>query len=182
MGLRTYDYIVTLKPTTNYKIFDWISNLLMLLSVGLVAYAAYYAKTQKELIIELVCIVAILITWFYSFKVVGKYSRSLLWAAIVLGAVYMNIWLLLVYGIAAYLERQVKFQQEIGFDETGITFNSFPAKKYQWHEVSNVILKDDIITIDLYNNKIIQREIDSDTDEDMQKEFNEYCRSHLLSV
>ncbi len=42
-------------------------------------------------------------------------------------------------------------------------------------------LKDGIITIDLYNNKIIQKELDDDSEE-LEKEFNEFCRAHMLSV
>lgn len=182
MGLKTYDYIVTLKPPRSFAAFNWISHLMMLLALALVIYSAFSYQSRKELIYHILGIVVIVAAWIYSYKVEGKYNRSLLWTAITLGVLYKNLWMLLGYGIAAFLERQVRFQQEIGFDDNGLTFNSFPTKKYQWHEVSNVVLKDDIITVDLYNNKIIQKEIDSEIDHETEKEFNEFCRSHLLSV
>jgi hypothetical protein len=34
MGLKTYDYIVTLKPATNHKVFDWMSWFLLLIAVA----------------------------------------------------------------------------------------------------------------------------------------------------
>ena len=182
MGLKTYDYIVTLKQPKSFAAFDWISHLMMFLALAMVVYSAVFYKTQKELIYHIIGIAVIVAAWLYSYKMEGKYSRCLLWTAVVLGALYKNIWFMAIYGIAAFLERQVKFQQEIGFDETGLTVNSMPSKKYPWHEVSNVVLKDDILTVDLYNNKIIQKAIDSEIDSETEKEFNEFCRSHLLSV
>ena len=53
---------------------------------------------------------------------------------------------------------------------------NFPWKKYQWSEISNIILKDNILTIDLLNNKIIQGEIVNDIDE---KAFNKEITKHL---
>ena len=50
--------------------------------------------------------------------------------------------------IAALLERQIKFPQEIGFSKEGITFNTFPFKNYTWQQVNNVILKDNMLTLD----------------------------------
>lgn len=35
----------------------------------------------------------------------------------------------------------------------------FPFKKYHWNEFSNVVLKDNILTLDFKNNKLLQAEI-----------------------
>ena len=63
------------------------------------------------------------------------------------------------------------------FTEDKITYPSFPQKIFTWAEVSNVILKDNILTIDLKNNKLIQSVIQEESiglvDE---KSFNEFCR------
>ena len=42
------------------------------------------------------------------------------------------------------------------FDENGIKYPSFPIKNYEWREVENVVWKDDILTIDLKSNKLMQ--------------------------
>ena len=80
---------------------------------------------------------------------------------------------------AAFFEGQLKFPQEIGFDSEEIAFNNFPSKHYSWQEVQNVILKDNIITIDFKNNHIFQKETETDTRPELEKEFNEFCRQHL---
>ena len=37
----------------------------------------------------------------------------------------------------------------------------FPGKKYQWDQFSNVVLKDNILTLDFKNNKLLQAEIEN---------------------
>ena len=55
-----------------------------------------------------------------------------------------------------------------------INYPSFPVKQIEWASLSNLILKDGLVTIDFKNNKIIQQPIlNSDIDE---KEFNDYCK------
>lgn len=60
-----------------------------------------------------------------------------------------------------------------------IRYPSFPVKKIAWNEVSNLVLKADILTIDLKNNKIYQHFI-KDADQIVSEEiFNEFCRKQL---
>ena len=40
------------------------------------------------------------------------------------------------------------------------TLIHFPFKYFSWEEVNNIILRDNMLTIDFKNNKIIQRETD----------------------
>jgi hypothetical protein len=64
------------------------------------------------------------------------------------------------------------------FDDR-IVYPSFPKRTILWKELNNVILKDDILTIDLRNNKIFQNEVISPVSD---IEFNEYCNLHLHSL
>ncbi|MCF3109123.1 hypothetical protein LL912_10070 [Niabella sp. CC-SYL272] len=60
-----------------------------------------------------------------------------------------------------------------------IRYPSFPVKKIAWSEVSNLVLKAGILTIDLKNNKIYQHFI-KDADQIVSEEiFNEFCRKQL---
>lgn len=189
MGLKTYDYIVTLKPNVNYKAVDLISQLLIFIAIIISVYVTVSLNGWRNQLIPGLLALVLIAGWVFTRITKGKYSKTLLVAgiALLLAARSLEmypqgVWALVAYAVAGILEWQIKFKQEIGFDEEGIAINSFPKKKYEWHEVSNVVLKDDIITVDLYNNKIIQREIDSEIDEETEKEFNHFCRSHLLSV
>ena len=69
----------------------------------------------------------------------------------------------------------------VSFFENRIIFHSFPERTIQWTGVNNVILKDDLLTIDFKNNKIIQQLI-KETDEPVnEKEFNDFCKERLKS-
>ncbi len=63
--------------------------------------------------------------------------------------------------------------------ENKIDYPSFPGREIEWNELTNLVLKDGLVTIDFKNNKIIQQPIlNSDWDAD-EEEFNEFCRKQL---
>ena len=84
--------------------------------------------------------------------------------------------------IAALLERQVKFPQEIGVDDNGITFNTLPQKEYEWKDINNLLLKEGILTVDYKNNKLFQHEIESEVSPVLEREFNHYCQAKLAAA
>ena len=62
------------------------------------------------------------------------------------------------------------------FSAEKILYPSFPKKTYLWSEVNNVMLKDNVLTIDLKNNKLIQAVIDKQSAGEIdEKAFNEFC-------
>lgn len=65
------------------------------------------------------------------------------------------------------------------FSNKIISYPSFPAKKIEWNEVSNIILKDGLLTIDFKNNKIIQQHIEESSNPLNEKEFNDFCKQQL---
>lgn len=67
----------------------------------------------------------------------------------------------------------------INIDTEKITYPSFPKKNMDWADLNNVILKDDILTIDCKNNKVYQHFINNSGQIVNEQEFNEFCRSWL---
>jgi hypothetical protein len=66
--------------------------------------------------------------------------------------------------------------------QNNIRYPSFPQKNIPWRELSNVVLKDGLLTIDFKNNKLIQQPIlNSDWDIN-EAEFNTFCRRQLQST
>jgi hypothetical protein len=57
--------------------------------------------------------------------------------------------------------------------------NTFPKKLYPWAEINNMLIKDDYITIDFKNNKLIQKQINEPVTEAIKNEFNAFCAEHL---
>ena len=62
-----------------------------------------------------------------------------------------------------------------------IIYPSFPRRSIEWNELSNIILKDDLLTIDFKNNKIIQQLVDKTEATVNEKEFNDFCFKQLQS-
>ncbi len=90
----------------------------------------------------------------------------------------------LLIGLLAGFESRVKRPLEIGFDDDRIVINYSVKIRYDWSAFTNVILKDGLLTLDFKTNRIMQKELVDDEDEDEadEEEFNIYCRSRLTAV
>jgi hypothetical protein len=64
--------------------------------------------------------------------------------------------------------------------EENISYPSFPKKQLQWKDLNNVMLKDDILTIDCKNNKVYQHFIQHSEQYANEREFNDFCSAQLL--
>jgi len=86
---------------------------------------------------------------------------------------------LLVFAVAAYYTSK-KF--ELIVSRENIIYPSFPPKIFTWQEVSNAMIKDNVLTIDLKNNKLIQAVIEKESADTIDEEaFNAFC-AKCLSV
>ena len=66
----------------------------------------------------------------------------------------------------------------IHFYPEEIVFSSVPVRHVSWNELSNVMLRDNLLTMDYHNNKLFQAEINAGSLR--EKDFNEFCRNKLL--
>jgi len=179
--IKTYDYIIILKKKSNNKV-DGISQLMLLLAI--IAFIGNaYAKPASSM---LPLIMSAFIVGWWIFCTLQKrrnispsYRLALLFAATGWYFQKDGIWISLIYLMAAVLEKQVKFPQEIAFDELEIVQNSFPKKRHAWNDINNVILKDGLLTIDFKNNQLIQKEVDAEVTEQVEREFNEFAKEQI---
>ena len=65
------------------------------------------------------------------------------------------------------------------FDNTSVKKKNFPSAEYSWNNFSNVMLKDNILTLDFDNNKLIQLEIETEKNIN-EFEFNEFAQQQIL--
>ena len=71
----------------------------------------------------------------------------------------------------------------IGISKEGIHYPSFPPKLIKWQDISQTILKDNILSIDLKNNNLIQhRLLPADAAKIDEKSFNHFCIQHIKVV
>jgi hypothetical protein len=111
-----------------------------------------------------------------------KHNYLLLAAGLFLA---MIIWLMMgVYWVAAIifmlglLHIIASKTVSIHFFPEVIVFTSIPVRHVRWNELSNVMLRDNLLTMDYHNNKLFQAEIYAGSLQ--EKDFNEFCRNKLL--
>ena len=65
--------------------------------------------------------------------------------------------------------------------EQGIDYPSFPRKMIEWNKVTQLIVKDDLLTIDLRSNQLMQHPIEKNSfiDEREVTEFNAHCQQKI---
>ncbi|HEY0680304.1 MAG TPA: hypothetical protein VGD17_18605 [Chitinophagaceae bacterium] len=183
MSAKKFPYVVILKNTTD-KPFTLLAILLNLASVVFFAKEFVFNRDADYIRILGLAVLVGMLVWNFVKSRKGRkayYDRvylvtGLLW----MGMPFMQ-WLFIPFMILAFLEHQVKFPLEIGFSESQIVFNTLFRKKYKWTQLSNVKLKDGMLTMDFLNNRILQRPVEDDQDEDdaSEEEFNLFCRLQL---
>lgn len=180
-----YQYVVTLKNQTS-RYIDVLGLILSIFSAF--CFGLELVKTSS---VSLACLIGVIaVPGFVIWNLVLQrkkqkvyYSRALLIAALVWMKMPYFQWLAFVFIILALLEYQAKYSIEIGFADNEIVFNSLFKRRYSWQQFSNIVLKDGLLTLDFANNKILQREVEDDEEDDADEdEFNDYCRKQLASI
>ncbi len=180
-----YEYVITLKRH-NYKALNIISQLLLL--IYLIAFVRLALEIGfGKLLLKFSILPALVIgVWVYIIvrsrqkDFMPYYRLPLLLAAF--GWLYMGqmgLLLLITYGIMGLSERFIKFPDEIGFNKDKVVRNSLPHKKYEWVDIENAMIRDNLFTLDLRNNKVIQKKLDEPVSKELELEFNQFCKEQL---
>ncbi|MBS1579842.1 MAG: hypothetical protein JST29_09405 [Bacteroidetes bacterium] len=190
--VKTYEYIVVFK-SNSLKLVDWISKLLMFIAIVAFFYNYIIQAKANNWHIDfsaasvrcLLIAVSICLWWLYCYKLKREGKQPFYRFALLLAAVgwynFPNGFFICIgYLIAAVLEKPVKLLPEVAIDEHELVFNTFPVKKYKWNEISNIIMKDGILTIDFKTNKLFQKDINDEVGKDIEKEFNAFCAKQLV--
>jgi hypothetical protein len=187
MVSSTYNYVISLKRP-DYRAVNSISQFLLLLF--LIAFFYYLVKTGFGGKQYWLAIIPLLITGLWVYGYIRKadphfmvYFRvELMIAAMGWFFIPLFAWSYLLgfgYALMAVTERYIKFPDEIGFNADKIVRNSFPMQSYEWFEIENVMLRDNLFTLDLRNNKIIQKQLEEPVSKELEVEFNNYCKNLL---
>lgn len=182
------EYIILL-PNEKGKTYNYVTLFILLINCfvfGFVFFNAADARMKNislfGTIISFTSLILFLINFFT--RKIPAYRQgisfiilSIFW--FILGNYLLGLCIILFAVVGFYAKK--KF--DVVFTETKIIYPSFPKRIYTWDEVSNVLLKDNVLTIDLKNNKLIQSVIEKiSADEVDEKGFNEFCRQRLALV
>lgn len=178
-----YDFVITLRRP-DYRAIDGISQLLLLLFITAFIWAATQFHWQGKWPLWSLLPIMIIVLWALN---VSKAKRNIVYyrLPLLMSAVGWLIvfggwsWLSLVYAVLPFLEWQVKFPDEIGFTKEKIVRSTFPRKVYQWIDIDSVMIRNNLFTLDLRNNKLVQKELETPVNKTLQEEFNTYCQQQL---
>ena len=118
------------------------------------------------------------------------YNRALETLSLILALLYANFWFQHVGIIAALIFAAIYMvvslvkgkRTTVLFSEEEIQLTRvFKTVVFPWAEMQNVILKDNLLTIDFKTNKIIQVEIVESARAVDEAEFNRFCKEQLSS-
>lgn len=178
----THQYVVTLKNTSR-RYIDIFSVLLLGVSCLLFILEQIRTTSTKPALL-FASLAIVLIVAYHQYQRIKKnkpafYSSALFIAAIAWVTMPYLAWLFVPFALMGLFERQAKFPLEIGFSDNIIIINTLIRRKYKWSDFNNVVLKDDILTMDFKNNRLFQRETIDEEGDAEEDEFNEYCQERL---
>jgi len=182
-----YQYVVILKKDGE-RATDLLSILLCFLSSVMFLYVQFSGPHNRYLLLGWAVIILFGLGW----NMIARRKRRervryrvlLVLAAIGwLGMPFLP-WLGIFFLLLAFLEYQTKRPLEIGFDQDRVVINSLIRQRHDWSVFNNIVLKDGLLTLDFKSNRLLQKEVADDDEEDDadEDEFNAYCRSRLTAA
>ncbi len=175
----------------NYKIKFYRFTALLIVFFNVAVFIFYFiaAKYFYELI-SLLCLITLY--GFFRYYVVKKnisafYVNELSFIILaVCWAVLQNYWIAVGCVLVGILYHFSLQKIQFVFNTDFIKKINFPPATYLWSQFNNVMLRDDILTLDFNNNKLIQCEIENvqrtpngenNINED---EFNKFAQQQLI--
>ncbi len=181
-----HDYVVVLK-NHNRKTIEMTGWLLSVLAIIIFLVNIYESPTDWGIFSSLFILIGLLASNIVDKRKKKKtsFTTILLCAGIGLNIFTTTAYVGSLLILAGIVEKYLSKNKEIGFSEGGIVFSGLFPKKISWAELNNVVLKDDLLTMDFNNNKLIQRYTDDEEDDEYEvesDEFNAYCREKLKGL
>lgn len=175
-----FQIVLKNEKAKTYTVISWLIialNFVFLLYIGV---------SRSTGIMSLPFFASGLLICIYVFKSISKREDiendclSLAFSVSIIALIVLQYYWIAVVIIILFLFQDITRRRlTVLVFEDRIVYPSFPKRTILWKEVNNVILKDDILTIDLRNDKIFQNEVISPISD---SEFNEYCNFHIHSL
>jgi hypothetical protein len=181
-------YSFTLKDNNQkaYKLFTWF---LFFLHIAAAAFALNTDDDKVKLSIYILLgFYAVLSIVYYFYR---RHSKALETFSLVMALLYGNFWFqqagivaVLAFAAVYIIVTLVKGKTTtVLFSDDGIHLTRvFKTVIFPWAEMDNVILKDNLLTIDFKSNKIIQVEIVEPARGVDETEFNLFCNELLNHI
>ncbi|GAB3024825.1 hypothetical protein GCM10027051_31830 [Niabella terrae] len=178
--MKEYSFLIPNRKRFSYQVLAY--GILILNGLAYFFYGLREKGHYGYLVLLGVLLIAIAFN-YYQYKKTRQHSSVAVWLilpAILWGSAgellpaALNILFWALYRISVRPLR-------LTVDGEGIRYPSFPQRHYPWPAVRHILLKDDILTLELASNKIYQHLVTEDVTAVNEQEFNDFC-SQLLKV
>lgn len=183
-AIMHYTFILKNDKTKNYRL---ISQLLIFFN--LLGFIFLLINSEERILKNLLLLFSILITGAYTFfSVLEWFSKKTIpdsWHRIIFGLCAISWflkgywWLSILLVVFVLIDILAHRKLIVTISEKIIRLPSIFKKDVEWNELNNLILKDELLTIDFKNNKLFQHIITNSEDDVDEKEFNDFCKSRL---
>ena len=177
--MKQFDLVLKNEKERSYIRFSW---LIIIGNLALFVYLSALSGFTNigPLFYVLLAIIAIVVIR-YSNEQKGKLRFYILFLIIILGWVNTRTywWVGILILIFMILDGIARRELIVKVFADKIIYPSWPYREIKWKELSNVILKDRILTIDFKSDKLIQQLIDEKNTQIDEKEFNDFCKQQL---
>lgn len=176
--MKKYEIVLKNEKEKTYSVISWLLLISNLISIVILTIPLHFTRWGPFILAGLAIAFALIPLYFKN-----RYEKIALGFAFFF---FSLAWFFSPYGwlcipnlLFSILDPISRRKLCVQFYNEKVIYPAIISKKILWNEISNVILKDGILTIDLKNNKIIQQEIDESIIPVNEKEFNEFCRQQL---
>ncbi len=192
---QTYKFIIKDKKYESYKKFA--SFLFLINAIAFIIFALTSISISNQVILftsSFILIAYSVYNWSYKKKKEKSYITAYLLIAVIwvsdTSFWYFSIFLLLLLALQFRMESDFTISVSV----QNIIINGFINKHYLWSDFSNIVLKDDLLTLDFTTNKVLQVEPDWNMSvaedgfepwevgegyPETEQEFNDFCRQQL---
>jgi hypothetical protein len=173
--MQKFELVLKNEKEKTYRTISWIIIILNILSLITLSAVTGFQKLEG-LIFAALTIFSLFASRYFKNK---NKKRSFTGAFTILSIGWFSspFWwmgfIVLFFGLLDLITRRELIIQ-VNPDE--VIYPTWPQKHLKWFELNNVILKDELLTIDLKNNKLFQDKIINEIDEPM---FNNFCKEQL---
>ncbi|MBG9378372.1 hypothetical protein I5907_19190 [Panacibacter sp. DH6] len=149
---------------------------------------AYYNNDMMDMFWPMMLCISIafaqnekIVTRFAFMRFLRIHRSAFIWA--IAGSFFLfPWWITLLVTTICILQLSVKEHFHVIAAGNQLTITSLPEKIIDWKSLQNVVIKDDLLTIDYRNNKIFQAPVNTTSSNiGNEAEFNEFCRLQISS-
>ena len=179
--MQKYELVLKNDRIRAYKTF-----ILFFIGVNIIFFIALAVATKdfsiksKSILVVFMTIAGFVAEYYSRKKNKSHSGKGAALLYFIIAYLLLNFWWMALAVLIVAIFYTISLRKLIVYiNPNQITYPSFPKKTIAWNELSNIILKDDLLTIDFKNNKIIQQLTEKKEHPVNEKEFNDFCKSHL---